>query len=300
MSSILLLFVCLAIGFGLRRLRDFPVGSHLVLNRFVIYVSLPALALLHIPEIPLNREVLFPVGVPFLLFGGSVALFLALQRIWGWSNKLTGCLILTAGMANTSFVGFPVIEALFGAEGLRVAIMVDQPAFVVLTTFGVGVAAWFSSRSPQVRPILRQIVQFPPFLMFVAAIIMNLAGLHFGEMAKDVLGRLGSTVTPIALISVGMQLNFSRRSAYWRHLGLGLTYKLVLAPALVYGLYVGVLGGSGLVVQVSVMEAAMAPMITASIVASSYGLKPRLANMMIGYGIPLSFITLYFWYWWVM
>jgi hypothetical protein len=48
------------------------------------------------------------------------------------------------------------------------------------------------------------------------------------------------------------------------------------------------------------MDSDMAPMITASILASSYGLKPRLANMKIGYGIPLSFITLYFWYWWVM
>jgi malate permease and related proteins len=40
----------------------------------------------------------------------------------------------------------------------------------------------------------------------------------------------------------------------------------------------------------------MAPMITASIVAISYGLKPRLASMMVGFGIPLSFLTLAIWY----
>ncbi len=49
-------------------------------------------------------------------------------------------------------------------------------------------------------------------------------------------------------------------------------------------------------IQVSIMEAAMAPMITASILASTHGLKPRLSSMMIGFGIPLSFITLVFWY----
>jgi predicted permease len=37
-------------------------------------------------------------------------------------------------------------------------------------------------------------------------------------------------------------------------------------------------------------------MITASILASSYGLKPKLSSMMIGFGIPISFITLIFWY----
>ena len=49
-------------------------------------------------------------------------------------------------------------------------------------------------------------------------------------------------------------------------------------------------------IKVVIMEAAMASNITASILAASYGLKPRLASMMIGYGIPISFITLAFWY----
>jgi predicted permease len=40
----------------------------------------------------------------------------------------------------------------------------------------------------------------------------------------------------------------------------------------------------------------MAPMITGAILASSYGLKPKLSSMMVGVGIPLSFLTLLFWY----
>jgi hypothetical protein len=40
------------------------------------------------------------------------------------------------------------------------------------------------------------------------------------------------------------------------------------------------------------MESAMAPMITASILATTHGLKPRLSSMMIGFGI--YFITLAF------
>jgi predicted permease len=42
------------------------------------------------------------------------------------------------------------------------------------------------------------------------------------------------------------------------------------------------------VIQVAVLESAMAPMITACILASTHGLKPRLSSMMIGFGIPLS------------
>ncbi|HMK06704.1 MAG TPA: hypothetical protein VK476_04185, partial [Flavobacterium sp.] len=61
-------------------------------------------------------------------------------------------------------------------------------------------------------------------------------------------------------------------------------------------LYKTILKGTGLAVDVSIMESAMAPMITSAILASSYGLKPKLSSMMIGVGIPLSFVTLAFWY----
>ena len=44
------------------------------------------------------------------------------------------------------------------------------------------------------------------------------------------------------------------------------------------------------------MEAAMAPMITGSILAIMYGLNPKLATQMVGIGVPLSFLTLYGWY----
>lgn len=52
-------------------------------------------------------------------------------------------------------------------------------------------------------------------------------------------------------------------------------------------------------IDVSIMEAAMAPMITGTILATTYGLKPKLSSMMVGIGIPVSFLTLAFWYWFI-
>ncbi|MDX5421345.1 MAG: AEC family transporter [Hymenobacteraceae bacterium] len=298
MSSFILLFGCLGLGVFLQKVRDFPMNAPLVLNQFIIYVSLPSLALYFIPEVQLDSTVLLPVGVAWICFAGSALLFWSLGRIYGWSKKLIGCLILTAGLGNTSFIGFPVIEALYGAEGLRTAILIDQPgSFMVLSTLGIALAAAFSKGKADASVIARKISRFPPFLLFMVALAMNVLGLHFSEDLKEVFQRLGSTVTPLALVSVGLQLRIERRSKHWGFLALGLTYQLVLAPLLIYVLYVLVLGMRGELIQVTIMEAAMAPMITASIVAASYGLKPRLANMMIGFGIPISFITLAIWYW---
>jgi predicted permease len=298
MSSIYLIFLCLVIGILLQRVRTLPFASYKTLNQFVIYISLPALSLYFIPELTFDRTLLLPVGVAWICFGGACLLFWTLGKAFGWSKKLIGCLILTAGLGNTSFIGFPVIEALYGKEALKTALLVDQPGtFVVLSTVGIALAAYFSRGATTARDIARKIFSFPPFLTFLAAIFMNILGLHFSDEFKEVFQRIGSTVTPIALVSVGLQLKIERKSKHWRFLIMGLTYQLVIAPALIFCLYVYVFKARGEVVQVSIMEAAMAPMITAAIVAAAHGLKPRLANMMIGFGVPISFITLCFWYW---
>jgi predicted permease len=56
------------------------------------------------------------------------------------------------------------------------------------------------------------------------------------------------------------------------------------------------LSGDGQVLNVTVFEAAMAPMIGASIVAIDHELDPPLVTLMVGLGIPLSFVTLPVWW----
>lgn len=297
MENILLIFVCMLLGFILKRNKDFPALSYKTLNQFVIYISLPAIALYYIPKLEISTKLLFPLGVAWLGFALSYVFFTAFGKLFGWSKKLTGCLIITAGLGNTSFVGFPIIEAVYGKQGLETAVIVDQPgSFVVVSTLAILVATMFSRGSTSSNEILKKILFFPPFIAFSISCLMNFMDVDFPSMLQSVFQRLGSTVTPIALVSVGMQLEFDSKSKHWKFLGLGLLFKLFIMPLFFYLLYVTVLKGNGLEVQVSILESAMAPMITGTIVASSYGLKPKLSSMMIGFGIPISFITLIFWY----
>lgn len=297
MDNIILIFVCMLLGFLLKRNKDFPALSYKTLNQFVIYISLPAVALYYIPKLEISSKLLFPLGIAWLGFVLSYLFFTAFSKIFGWSKKLTGCLIIVAGLGNTSFVGFPVIEAVYGKEAFKTAVIVDQPgSFVVVSTLAILVATMYSRGTASSSAIFRKIVFFPPFVAFAAACFLNVLQLDFPDALQSVLQRLGSTVTPIALVAVGMQLEFDSKSKHWKFLTLGLFFKLFVTPAFFYLLYVVLLDGKGLEVQVSILEAAMAPMITGAIVATNYGLKPKLANMMIGFGIPLSFLTLAFWY----
>ena len=145
--------------------------------------------------------------------------------------------------------------------------------------------------------IVKKVLLFPPFIAFVIGGTLNVLQIDFIETMQAVFQKLGGTVTPIALIAVGLQLKIERESKHWNFLALGLFFKLIITPAFFYILYILIFGQSGKIIEVSIMEAAMAPMITASILASSHGLKPKLSSMMIGFGVPLSFLTLAFWYW---
>lgn len=256
------------------------------------------MALHYLPKIQLGWNLLLPASVAWITFGLSFLLFLFLGKVYKWSKKLTGCLIITSGLGNTSFVGIPIVQALYGDEGLNTLIIVDLPGtFVVLSTIGVLVATLYSNQKTQHNdPIAKKILSFPPLIAFLIGLLMILLKIDFPEALSSTFKQLSATISPIALISVGYQLKFKTYSKHFRYLMLGLFFQLIVVPAVILILFHFILGKTDLVTKVCIIEAAMAPMITAAIIASNYGLKPELSNMMVGYGIPLSFLTISGWY----
>lgn len=297
MINFFIIIVFLALGLILQRLSFVPKTTPKKLNTVVLQICLPALALYYIPKVQWSTELLFPILVAWIIFILSWITFGILGIKLGWSRKLTGCLIICSGLSNTSFIGFPIITALYGDSGMKTAILVDQPgSFVVLSTLGVLVAALYSKGQTNGAQIIKKIIFFPPFITFVVACLMNVFDYDLLPFLQQGLKFIGGFVTPLALLSVGLQLKFERKSKHWTFLGMGLLYKLLLAPAIIYVLYVLILKQQSEVIEVALLEGAMSPMITASILASSHGLKPKLCSMMIGFGIPISFFTLLFWY----
>jgi predicted permease len=297
MNNFILIFFFLFLGLLLQRVKRFPTHIYKVLNKIVVYFCLPAITLYHIPKIKWSNELLFPIGAGWITFVLAFLFFHFLGKRFGWSKKLVGCLILTAGLSNSSFLGYPIIEALFGKRGLETAVLVDQPGtFVVVSTLGVFVAAFYSKGTLDTFGIIKKIILFPPFLTFTAACLLNVFEYDLSENIQSVLLKTGSLVTPLALLSVGLQLTFDRKSQHWRFLRLGLFYRLILAPLVIFVLYVFVFKKNSEEIKITIMEMAMAPMITGAILASTYGLKPKLSSMMIGFGIPISFVTLAVWY----
>jgi predicted permease len=296
MTSLIILGICLLIGICLRHVKSIPQNAHSTLGALILYVPLPAVCLLSLPDLKWNLSLISLALVTWIIFGGAYFFFTKWGAKKNWDKSLIGCMILTAGFCNSAFVGFPIIDALYGKEALKNAIFLDQSgSFLIVSSFGIWIALTYSSGKMRKRILFKKILFFPPFIAFLTGISAGLIGWRAEGVTREVLERLASLLTPMALISVGLQLKWNEIHEEIRYLSLGLGYKLLFAPLMIFITYY-FFGIDKEILKVSVMEAGMAPMITASILAASHNLRPRLAGMMVGVGVPLSFATLAAWY----
>lgn len=203
--------------------------------------------------------------------------------------------MLVTVLTNSSFVGIPLISAYFGETALPYVIVYDQlGTFLALATYGTIVAAYYSAKSEvNLKIIATKILLFPPFLALIIA--MLLTDIQFIPPVEQVLQLLSATIIPFALVAVGLQMQFKLPREELKPFAVSLTIKLIIAPLLAI-LICYIFSWEGLIAQVSIMEAGMAPMITAAAMASFIGLAPRLSNAIVGYGILISFITTFILY----
>lgn len=298
MNNLILLILCFIAGMLLHRARRMPVNTPAVLNSFIIHVSLPALTLLYVHDLKISGDVGLMAAMAWIYFALAAGFFWLIGRWLNLPRRTVGALILTGGLGNTSYVGLPMIEAYYGHQGLASGIIVDQlGSFLVLSTLGITVAGIYSSGRPGAGEMAKRILLFPPFIALVIALL--LIPLEYPAWLTIVLKRMGDTLAPLALLAVGFQLRLGHLAGNGRNLAIGLAFKLVLAPLVLFLLYVPLLGAHGQAIQITLFEAAMPPMITAAILATEHDLNPPLATLMVAVGLVISFATLTGW-WWLM
>lgn len=291
MENFLLLGICFGLGLFFRRLPQFPETTPKVLNGFILFISLPSLVLYHVHELKVDATSLLPSSMPWVVFGIATVFFLGLYKLKFLKFHTAVCLVLTAGLGNTSFVGFPLLETYLGKESLGYGILADQlGTFMVLSFPGIILASIAMDGKWDISTLVKRVMGFAP----IYALFVAISTRHFvyPEALKIVLLRLGDTLTPLALVSVGYMLDMRTIAGHGKVLVLGLGFKLILAPILVYWMY-SPLKEDTLLFQTIVLESAMAPMVTSTVITIEKNISPHLASLMLGIGIPISFGTTY-------
>jgi malate permease and related proteins len=283
------------IGWGAKRKCWLTASNIKLVNFYVIWVCLPAIALLKLPELSFDWSLLFPALMSWLLMPFLAAIILLLAKIYSWPKNLTGCMLLVVCFGNTSFVGFPIIQAYFGVDAIAYALIYDQiGSFLGLAIVGNLIIAVYAKKDGETKPnslgsIIIKVVSFPPFVALVIAILSG--GSYLTDIIKDGLSIIALTLVPATMLLVGAHFNLRIEPTYRLPLAYGLVLKMLLAPSLAF-VVLKLTGQSLLSAQVTLMEAAMPPMVTASILAINARLAPQLAAVAVGYGMLLALVVM--------
>lgn len=298
MQHIVLILLFLALGVLLRTLKRMPPETTKVLGAFVINVSLPATALHAVHRISIDEAFVAAAATPWIGALIAILLLVPLGRALGWSRQRVGGLILVAGWGNTSFVGLPMIAAFASTKWLGLGLVIDLfGSYLALSTLGILVASIASGAAVSPAAILRRVVTFPPFLAILLALATN--DLARPEWLDAAIASLAATMTPLALVAVGFALRLDTLAGRTVALGVALSYRLLVAPALILALCLllpEAFAGEAEVRRIAVLEMAMPPMLGATIIALEYDLDPDLVALVIGIGIPLSMLTASLWW----
>jgi malonate transporter and related proteins len=204
-------FGLIVAGFASGRWRLLGPTACSELNRFVVYLALPAL-LFQVMATADFRALwqpgfiaAFAIGA-FVVFGGTVVMRM------GRGQHLTDAVLdgLNAGYANAGYIGFPLCELVFGRQSF--ALVTVAAILTVCVLFGVAIIFVEIGRQSEpngrrlVLTVGRSLLRNPLLLAPVFGAGWASLGVKLPDSAITFLHMLGASASPCALVSLGLFL----------------------------------------------------------------------------------------------
>lgn len=270
------IFVVVAIGWGAGRTRLLGGGDTVrAISNLAFYLFTPALlfratARIDFSTMPWGTLLAFFVpAVAWLLFVYALNKRRAKTSALGLAEPaMPAVRAISASFGNTLQLGLPFVAAIYGDAGLSIHVaIISLHALTLLTISTLLVEldlARAAHRTGQSRALLVTLAQtakntviHPVILPVVAGLLWNLLGLPLWPMLDAGLQMLGSAVVPVCLVLIGLSLaHYGVKGAV--PLALALTVgKMLCMPLLVLLVGHGLLGQSGVPLDVIVMGAAL-------------------------------------------
>lgn len=265
------------------------------LTEFVIYFSLPALALSKIRKLEFSEEIVHIIIIAYIAMGVASALAYVAGRFMGLNKKDLATLVIVSVFGNTAFVGFSYVESLYSLDHVVYALVYDQMAsFIALLTFGVVIIAWGGGQERGIKEVAKQMLFSPPLIAIVAAICFH--GTLFPSYIEAMLDKFQATLIPMVTTIVGMKLDFRAMPLYFKENMVALSIKMVITPLLMLLYFWLFVGFHSEAMQVTFLEIAMPPMTMAVVLAIRGGLNKDMAINALALGILVSFLSIGLWH----
>ena len=286
------IFLLVAVGFMLKRIGLIGPQGQKNLNDLVIYVILPCNILHAFMNSPVEGRLLYYLEV--LLISVGIQIFCVFYGRLIFRKEPEGknkCLRYGTICSNAGFLGNPVAEGIYGAEGLVLASIYLIPQRIMMWTSGLAVFSGTTDRKETVRKVLTH----PCIIMSELGILLMLTGWKLPAPVTDAVDYIGNCNTAFSMMAVGMILADINVKDFWDRTVAKFTFhRLVVIPAVVYGVC-SFLPLDKNAFGICVLLAAMPAGATTSILAEKYGVDSPFATKMVIFSTLLSLPTICLW-----
>lgn len=200
-----------------------------------------------------------------------------------------GIFKFACSFSNAAYMGFPLIRALFGDEGILYASAYVTVFNILLWTVG---CVFFADRMP-VKKLIRNLITCPPIIAVAVGLIIYFFRIPVAGIIAEPIGTVGAMTTPLSMIITGVTMAEAGFLSLLKkkNLCIAIVVRLFLIPLVCLGVF-KLLNLTGITAMVTlILEACPAAAIT-TLFAIQHKRDEQYAASVVVISTLLSIITL--------
>lgn len=287
----LMMFLLVAIGFLIRKIGIVQTEGRKNLIDLCLYLTLP-FNVLHSFFQEWDWSLLVSCGIVLLLSAGynAISVFFSAILYRKVDEKKRKPLKYGTIVSNSGFLGNPVVEGIYGTNGLIYAALFMLPVRIVM--WSIGVSVFMKERKDN---LLKKILTHPCIVAIYVGFIIMISGIQFPTFVEKTITSISNCNTPLSMMLVGMMLaEVEPRGLIDKTMLFFTSVRLVLIPAVVF-VITGFLPIDSMLRGITVIMAGMPAPITTALLSAKYGGDEKYATGMIFLSTILSLVTLPLW-----
>ncbi|MBL1420147.1 MAG: AEC family transporter [Alphaproteobacteria bacterium] len=230
-------FCFILIGYIFGRLFDGTDAGLFWLNKFIIYLAVPALLFSLLIKSPIEEMANFGYIATTTLITFSIFAASMIYLVFGLKKRLgdSSLLAASASYGNVGYMGIPLMVALLGEDAIIPATLIlifDSMLHFILVPLIAGRNDTGSNFERFVHSLM-QILKNPFLIASVLGVIIALFNLPLPSLISNLSDQLGASAIPTALFSLGVSLSLSKFTGVSFDKVFLVAMKLFIHPALV-------------------------------------------------------------------
>lgn len=205
----------IAIGYALKSAGFIQEQDGKSISKFLMHTTFPALVFSTMIRIEITWDLIY-LPLIAMLFGMFLS-FTAFHLFKNTEPENRGVMTIGSAGFNLGIFAYPLIEGIFGIQGLTYAIMFDLGNSVVNFFVNYGMSNYFSKGPKKdhiAAHIFRRIISLPPLQAMVLGVVFNVLQLQFPVFGLDLISTIAAGNKPIVLLLMGIyfSIRLSKKS----------------------------------------------------------------------------------------